>query len=270
MFSHPSPQVGDAHCDAILAACAPDTASPEAAQRALRGSFGQLMGLAAGMVAPLVATLTQRLNAKPRGDLTPHEALAVRLEQQYGADVGVLACFFLNHVILQPGEAVALAANEPHAYVAGQCVECMATSDNVVRAGLTPKLRDVGTLCAMLTYTQDPPRVMTGDGQAAGTRVKTYDPSFDEFCVDTFSAAQSSEVVTLPPSDGPSLVLLTSGAATLTATPRDGTAAPTQLAARAGSAVVVLPGHSIGVQPTGDAAAAGVRARVNDAVFTTA
>lgn len=36
----------------------------------------------------------------------------------------------------------------------GEIVECMATSDNVVRAGLTPKLRDVGVLCASLTYGQ--------------------------------------------------------------------------------------------------------------------
>ena len=38
-------------------------------------------------------------------------------------------------------QAIYLAANEPHAYVSGQIIECMATSDNVVRAGLTPKLR---------------------------------------------------------------------------------------------------------------------------------
>ena len=31
-------------------------------------------------------------------------------------------------------------------------MECMACSDNVVRAGLTPKAKDVATLCAMLTY----------------------------------------------------------------------------------------------------------------------
>ena len=30
----------------------------------------------------------------------------------------------------------------------------MATSDNVVRAGLTPKLRDTEVLCKSLTYTQ--------------------------------------------------------------------------------------------------------------------
>ncbi len=40
-----------------------------------------------------------------------------------------------------------------HLLVAGDCVECMACSDNVVRAGLTPKFKDVPTLCDMLTYT---------------------------------------------------------------------------------------------------------------------
>ena len=38
-------------------------------------------------------------------------------------------------------QAIYLPANEPHAYVSGELVECMATSDNVIRAGLTPKLR---------------------------------------------------------------------------------------------------------------------------------
>lgn len=31
-------------------------------------------------------------------------------------------------------------------------MECMACSDNVVRAGLTPKYKDVETLCEMLEY----------------------------------------------------------------------------------------------------------------------
>jgi mannose-6-phosphate isomerase len=40
-------------------------------------------------------------------------------------------------------QGIYLAANVPHAYVSGELVECMATSDNVIRAGLTPKLRFV-------------------------------------------------------------------------------------------------------------------------------
>ena len=58
---------------------------------------------------------------------------------------------------MQPGEALFLGANEPHAYLYGDCVECMAASDNVVRAGLTPKFKDVETLTSMLTYTDGPP-----------------------------------------------------------------------------------------------------------------
>jgi mannose-6-phosphate isomerase len=67
---------------------------------------------------------------------------------------GVLSVYFLNLVELKEGQAIYLAANEPHAYVSGQLVECMATSDNVVRAGLTPKLRDTEVLCNSLTYEQ--------------------------------------------------------------------------------------------------------------------
>ena len=58
----------------------------------------------------------------------------------------------MNHVRLEPGEAMFLGPNLIHAYLSGDCVECMACSDNVVRAGLTPKLIDVPTLCSMLEY----------------------------------------------------------------------------------------------------------------------
>lgn len=37
-------------------------------------------------------------------------------------------------------------------YCPADCIECMACSDNVVRAGLTPKHIDVGTLISMLDY----------------------------------------------------------------------------------------------------------------------
>lgn len=87
-------------------------------------------------------------------ELTDKEQLVLRLEKQYPADVGIISAFFFNYVKLNPGEALYLGANEPHAYLSGECIECMATSDNVVRAGLTPKHRDVQTLCSMLTYKQ--------------------------------------------------------------------------------------------------------------------
>lgn len=45
-------------------------------------------------------------------------------------------------------------------YLSPDCVECMACSDNTVRAGLTPKFIDVPTLCEMLNYTPSPSNKM--------------------------------------------------------------------------------------------------------------
>lgn len=67
-------------------------------------------------------------------------------------DVGVLSIFFLNMLQLKAGQAIFLGANEPHAYLSGDCIECMACSDNVIRAGLTPKFKDVETLLEMLDF----------------------------------------------------------------------------------------------------------------------
>ena len=75
-----------------------------------------------------------------------------RLMEQYPNDVGCFVMFFLNVVTLSPGEAMFLGPNVPHAYLRGDCVECMARSDNTIRAGLTPKFIDVDTLCGMLDY----------------------------------------------------------------------------------------------------------------------
>lgn len=45
--------------------------------------------------------------------------LLLRLYYDYPGDVGCLAIYFLNHVTLQPGQAIFLAANVPHAYLCG-------------------------------------------------------------------------------------------------------------------------------------------------------
>jgi len=78
--------------------------------------------------------------------------LFLRLNTQYPNDVGCFSVFLLNRVFLNPGEAIFLAANIPHAYISGTCIECMACSDNVIRAGLTPKYKDIETLISMVNY----------------------------------------------------------------------------------------------------------------------
>ena len=64
----------------------------------------------------------------------------------------------LNHVRLQPGEALFLGAGVPHAYLNGLGVEIMANSDNVLRCGLTPKHVDVPELLRIVRFETERPR----------------------------------------------------------------------------------------------------------------
>src|SRR5690606_15692429 len=70
---------------------------------------------------------------------------------------GALVSLMLNRVSLAPGKAVFLAAGEVHAYLSGVGVEVMASSDNVLRAGLTPKRVDIEALLGCASYVPRPP-----------------------------------------------------------------------------------------------------------------
>jgi mannose-6-phosphate isomerase len=81
---------------------------------------------------------------------TPEFQAFLRLADSYPEDSGCLAPFYLNLVELAPGEALFLGPGELHAYLGGLGVELMANSDNVLRAGLTPKHIDVRELLALV------------------------------------------------------------------------------------------------------------------------
>ena len=78
----------------------------------------------------------------------PLFALLIDLSEQYPGDIGLFVPLMLNVLTLQPGEAMFLSACTPHAYIKGTGLEIMANSDNVLRAGLTPKFIDVSELVA--------------------------------------------------------------------------------------------------------------------------
>ncbi|MDD1781908.1 mannose-6-phosphate isomerase, class I [Enterovibrio sp. ZSDZ35] len=75
-------------------------------------------------------------------------ALLLDLSTQYPGDIGLFSPLILNTITLVPGEAMFLDACTPHAYIKGTGLEIMANSDNVLRAGLTPKHMDVPELTA--------------------------------------------------------------------------------------------------------------------------
>ncbi|MEE4299423.1 MAG: mannose-6-phosphate isomerase, class I [Pseudomonadales bacterium] len=75
--------------------------------------------------------------------LTDAERLLLRVAEAADDDVigdrGLLFTLLLEHVHLEPGQALFLRAGVPHAYLRGAGLEVMGASDNVLRAGLTNK-----------------------------------------------------------------------------------------------------------------------------------
>lgn len=138
---------------------------------------------------------------------TKEDLLFLRLMSQYPEDIGCWMVYFLNYVQLEPGQGLFLSDSEPHAYIHGDGVEIMANSDNVVRAGLTPKWKDVRTLLDMLSYSTDGlerakhERQWAVDGQS--WEVQRYCPpnEFPEFSLyrmEHISQGTGSVSVTLP------------------------------------------------------------------------
>ena len=168
---------------ADLLACAAAREAPDDATRgALREMLKSFVTADDELVGAQLGALLARVRAaerRPSASQRALHALIGRLGAQFPGDRGAMAPLFLNVIQLQPGEAFFMAANEPHAYISGECIEAMACSDNVVRLGLTPKFKDVPTLCAMLTYTAGNPVIVNGKKIDSCTRL--YTPPVPEF-----------------------------------------------------------------------------------------
>ena len=151
-----------------------------------------------------------------------------RLDQQFPNDIGSFVFFFLNFIKLEPGEAMFLKADDIHAYVSGDIIECMASSDNVVRAGFTPKFRDVDTLTKMLTYsyapieeqklrpTDYPYTVLNATAYSSASESMLYDPPIEEFSVVKTDLKRTGAKATFDPIEGPSVIICTRGNGTIT------------------------------------------------------
>lgn len=158
--------------------------------------------------------------------------LMQRLNGQFPGDIGLFVTFFLNYVKLEIGEAMFLKADDIHAYLSGDIIECMASSDNVVRAGFTPKFKDVSTLTRMLTYSYAPIEEqkmqptdyhfckLNSTAYTSSSAATLYDPPIDEFSVVRTSLNSSGSKVTYEPIDGPSIVICTQGAGKISVGPK--------------------------------------------------
>jgi len=137
-------------------------------------------------------------------------AQTIALADRYPEDPGVLVTLLLNHVVLAPGEAMFLGAGVVHAYTSGFGIEIMAASDNVVRAGLTPKHVDVQELLHIADFTPTPPPLWAPTEMSEGAQC--FDPPVDEFAL----VVGDAPIADAAP-DGPRMVLVLDGTVTVRA-----------------------------------------------------
>ncbi|MGW0969106.1 mannose-6-phosphate isomerase, class I [Streptomyces sp. NPDC002516] len=138
------------------------------------------------------------------GAYTPYAGLA----HHYPGDPGVVAAMLLNHVRLQPGEALFLGAGIPHAYLDGLGVEIMANSDNVLRCGLTPKHVDVPELLRVVRFEAADPGVLRPEASPDGEEV--YATPIDEFRLSRYVVAAGADPRDLT-RETPQILLCTAG-----------------------------------------------------------
>jgi mannose-6-phosphate isomerase len=105
-------------------------------------------------------------------------AAYARVADAYPADPGVLVALLMNHAVLAEGDALFVAAGVPHCYLHGFAAEIMASSDNVLRAGLTSKRVNVPELLRVLDFQPTPLRVLRperdGDEETYPVPVKDF------------------------------------------------------------------------------------------------
>lgn len=151
---------------------------------ALRSAFTLLLEAPREAVGQIVtaAGAEQRRPTDPAGraDAVTRDLTTIAdLADQYPGDPGVLVALLLNRVSLRPGEALYLPAGNIHAYLGGLGIEVMASSDNVLRGGLTPKHVDTGELLATVVFEPLAPPFLGPDYTLLDQEL--YRPPFDEF-----------------------------------------------------------------------------------------
>uniref|UniRef100_A0A0N4ZZW3 mannose-6-phosphate isomerase n=1 Tax=Parastrongyloides trichosuri TaxID=131310 RepID=A0A0N4ZZW3_PARTI len=130
----------------------------------------------------------------------------LKMEQDFPGDVGCFSMLYLNHMILEPGECCYYAAEELHAYLSGECVECVGCSNNTIRAALTPKYIDIDSLCEILNYRMTdpsyyivPPKKLSGFEHVSEYAPDCKDFTLHEIKISSETCSNNTNVSTIHP-----------------------------------------------------------------------
>jgi mannose-6-phosphate isomerase len=191
------------------------------------------------------------------GEHAQDDACLVELQRAHPGDPGVLLSTLLHHLTLQPGQCLYLAPGQLHAYRSGVAVEAMATSDNVLRAGLTHKHVDVAELAAVVDLEPAPAPVLAPVPRGPGAlafQPPVDDVGLDVVTLDGAGSGGSGGPGALPVEAGPRIVLVLDGVVELVA-------GRSSLVLRRGESVFVPAGEEPGVRGAGRLAVARVGRR---------
>ncbi|WP_455853830.1 mannose-6-phosphate isomerase [Pantoea endophytica] len=148
--------------------------------------FATLLSLQDEAKSRAIGVLKSALNAREGEPWQTIKSIAI----DYPDDSGLFSPLLLNVITLQPGEAMFLFAETPHAYLKGVALEVMANSDNVLRAGLTPKFIDIPELLANLKFQAKPAATLLTQPQRDGEILNFPIPVEDfAFAIHGLSAA---------------------------------------------------------------------------------
>ncbi|EHK9004213.1 mannose-6-phosphate isomerase, class I [Vibrio vulnificus] len=160
----------------------------------LKAFFTGLLSLQGDDKLQSLAALLEYVKLHQKQDLEDDLCgLVLELAQSYPSDIGLFAPFMLNVLTLKPGQAMYLDARTPHAYLKGAGLEIMANSDNVLRAGLTPKHIDVDELAKCTLFEEKPVESLLCQPETDGY-YHHYPVSVPDFNFDCFMQADDTEV----------------------------------------------------------------------------
>lgn len=199
--------------EALCGFRAPEAAADDLEALGIAALAPVVTALRAGDLAAAVRTLLS-WPADDRGPLVEAvvaagtSELATELAGHYPGDPGVLVALLLNHVRLQPGQAIWMPAGNMHAYLKGAGVELMSASDNVLRGGLTPKRVDVPELLEVLRFEVLDDPILRPTEVAPG--VLTWPvpiPDFALYRIEVDGTRPPTEI----PAEGPRIIVATEG-----------------------------------------------------------